>query len=689
MTNDDIPANEKPQSQETQEPTSLSKSLFKSAEETEAAQTREYSSQLPRELFAAAREAVGMEIDVNIQSNHLRRREHIADLIETGAAAGPFQIHELPTHGVYRLTSASGGAVPQGEPLRLNRKVLLFAQPIRGQETISYEAEITYVDSSCFEVLPKGGGRGGKSKEHGDEDKPDTGFAASGLLSGVPIYAGAPEVNYELQIIKKLNRMGPDYGWQIQELPPVDIQTPLEPLDHDERAFLSVTHGDPDTSVFEGLRLLCRPHVLCGIKGPPGTGKTKLLAAAVNYLVAQGKSCLIVAVAHNAVSNALEEIVSMGRELKEAGIIPELPNVAKKLRSGGGETPADGIDPLSSWKDKELWEKHKVIGAVMASTVSLEEKADYLFLEEAGQIPVFQIVPLTDLATHIALLGDNSQLPPIVQATHSDEFGMGQSGLTFLQDLEELPGLINHPGSRVVTLEVSHRMCRPICSLIGENFYPTIGRGREEVGEGENGENGESGESGESGGRGGLRAGINAHTSLIHRETGEEHRGLEVVQVTHTRAKKHCQDEVDIIVRDTQQLLRDYLFRSGDGTTGGDARNLTPDDFCILSFYRWQSAAIESELLSATGERFLCGTAHKLQGQGRPIVLVSLCTSSIPYLNNTAEWFLQPNIWNVSISRAQALCRIYGNIEALKQCRPKTLAGSSHLANVLSLLTHR
>jgi uncharacterized protein len=78
-----------------------------------------------------------------------------------------------------------------------------------------------------------------------------------------------------------------------------------------------------------------------------------------------------------------------------------------------------------------------------------------------------------------------------------------------------------------------------------------------------------------------------------------------------------------------------------------------------------------------------CGTVHKLQGQGRHIVIFSITSSHTSYIEATSEFLFNPALWNVATSRARALCIILGNKESLTAARPKTLKGLEMKQNAL------
>ena len=57
------------------------------------------------------------------------------------------------------------------------------------------------------------------------------------------------------------------------------------------------------------------------------------------------------------------------------------------------------------------------------------------------------------------------------------------------------------------------------------------------------------------------------------------------------------------------------------------------------------------------------GTVDKFQGQQAPVVIVSMCSSTLEESPRGAQFLLNPNRLNVAISRAKALSIIVGSPE--------------------------
>ena len=80
------------------------------------------------------------------------------------------------------------------------------------------------------------------------------------------------------------------------------------------------------------------------------------------------------------------------------------------------------------------------------------------------------------------------------------------------------------------------------------------------------------------------------------------------------------------------------------------------------------------------------GSVDKFQGQEAPVVIVSLCSSTLEDSPRGADFLLSPNRLNVAISRAQALAIVVGSPE-LTRVRCKTVE-EMRLVNLLCRIIH-
>ena len=83
----------------------------------------------------------------------------------------------------------------------------------------------------------------------------------------------------------------------------------------------------------------------------------------------------------------------------------------------------------------------------------------------------------------------------------------------------------------------------------------------------------------------------------------------------------------------------------------------TLDDILIVAPFNMQVRALKRRL----GDRARVGSVDKFQGQEAPVVIVSMCASTLDDAPRGAGFLLSPNRLNVAISRAQALAIVVGS----------------------------
>ena len=92
------------------------------------------------------------------------------------------------------------------------------------------------------------------------------------------------------------------------------------------------------------------------------------------------------------------------------------------------------------------------------------EPLDYLFIDEAGQVPVANLVGMSRATKNIILIGDQMQLGQPSQGSHPDN--SGESILEYL--LEDKSTIPNHLG---IFLPITYRLHPEICSLLSDQVY--------------------------------------------------------------------------------------------------------------------------------------------------------------------------------------------------------------------------
>ena len=83
---------------------------------------------------------------------------------------------------------------------------------------------------------------------------------------------------------------------------------------------------------------------------------------------------------------------------------------------------------------------------------------------------------------------------------------------------------------------------------------------------------------------------------------------------------------------------------------------MTPGDILVVAPFNLQVRCLRSRL----DERIRTGSVDKFQGQEAPVVIVSLCASTLEEAPRGASFLLSPHRLNVAVSRAEALAVVVG-----------------------------
>src|SRR5262249_25446639 len=198
------------------------------------------------------------------------------------------------------------------------------------------------------------------------------------------------------------------------------------------------------------------------IQGPPGSGKTFTGARMICDLVHAGKTVGVCAQSHKVIRNLLSAVVEAAREervpmtclqkVSEPSASPH-PRIAgttdtaefRAALRGGTARVAGG----TSW----MWAREDFFEAV-----------DVLFVDEAGQMSLANVLAIAPSAKSLVLLGDPRQLEQPIQGLHPE--GSAVSALEHV-----LGDHATIAGDRGLFLEESWRLPPEICEFTSEMFY--------------------------------------------------------------------------------------------------------------------------------------------------------------------------------------------------------------------------
>ena len=261
---------------------------------------------------------------------------------------------------------------------------------------------------------------------------------------------------------------------------------------------------------------------------------------------------------------------------------------------------------------------------------ALEHSLDYLFVDEAGQVSLANLVASGTAAKNLVLLGDQMQLGQPIQGVHPGR--SGESTLDYLLD-----GLATIPPDRGIFLPTTWRMHADVCRFISEAVYD--GRLSPEP----------------ANQRQTLLLDSRAHPAL--RPTG-----IVFFPLEHDGNSQRSAEEADAI-RALYASLLEQRYRDKEG----EERAMGMDNILVVAPYNSQVNLLRSVL--PFGARV--GTIDKFQGQEAEAVLISMATSSGDYLPRNIEFLYDKNRLNVAISRAKCLAVVVAS-PALLHIKCKT-----------------
>ncbi|WP_210209696.1 TM0106 family RecB-like putative nuclease [Aureimonas flava] len=349
------------------------------------------------------------------------------------------------------------------------------------------------------------------------------------------------------------------------------------------------------------------------IQGPPGTGKTYVTARALLSLVRQGQRVGVASNSHEAVRNVLMGCLAA----QEDGEPVRGLCIAHKVSGGEDGYPESCVGVIrSTANDDPLWSRAHVVGgtAFFFARPEQEQALDWLFVDEAGQVGLANMVAMGRCARNIVLVGDPRQLPQVIQGAHPDPAN--------LSCLEWMLG--DHatiPSDRGIFLPVSRRMHPDVCGFISRQVY-----------------------------EGRLASQPDTANQAV-RGTGCAQAGAFWMPIVHEGNAQIAAEEVAAI----KATIDDLLSGSWTGKEG-KTRPLGPADIIVVAPYNAQVNALQDALSAA----IRVGTVDKFQGQEAPVCLVSMTASSVEEIPRGMDFLFSLNRINVAVSRAKGLALVFG-----------------------------
>jgi len=365
-------------------------------------------------------------------------------------------------------------------------------------------------------------------------------------------------------------------------------------------------HRDSETAVDAAVRLCA--HLEGGvlpIQGPPGAGKTYTGAHMICELVRHGKTVGITANSHKVIRNLIDEVIKLA---DKSGI--EL-HCCQKPDEMEDPQPRLTFAKRSEDLDAALGTTAQVGGGTAWhwSREEAFESIDVLFVDEAAQMSLADVVAVSQAAKTLVLIGDPQQLDQPRQGTHPD--GTDVSALDHILGGEQTIG-----PDQGLFLGETWRLHPAICAYTSELFYD-----------------------------GKLRSRDGLERQVIKGAGPIKESGLYFLPVAHSGNHNCSPEEAQAVGQLVQTIL------AGKATwidREGEEKAVTLDDIVIITPYNAQVFEIQQRLPGAR-----VGTVDKFQGQEAPIAIYSTATSSSADAPRGMEFLYSLNRLNVAISRAK------------------------------------
>jgi predicted RecB family nuclease len=356
-------------------------------------------------------------------------------------------------------------------------------------------------------------------------------------------------------------------------------------------------------------------HTFLCIQGPPGTGKTYTAEHIIAALVKNGMRIGIASNSHKAVNNLL---IRGAQCSAKQGIIGQFVKVCPDDEPELTETGL--ISTAKTARNLKITNSLSVIGGTAWTFASdvLENNIDYLFIDEAGQVSIANLIAMARSAKNVVVMGDQMQLAQPVQGTHP-----GDSGKSILDYYMADHATV--PETHGIFLPVTYRMHPEICSFISSAVY-----------------------------EGRLKSAQNCENQQIDVSSSKYFKsgsGIHYISCEHEGNSQASDEEVAVI----QKLFKDLLGRTYTDKTN-QMQNIKPSDILVVAPYNLQVRKLQEAL----GDDARVGSVDKFQGQEAPIVILSMCASDASS-GRGIDFLFNKNRLNVAISRAQALAVVVGH----------------------------
>ena len=403
------------------------------------------------------------------------------------------------------------------------------------------------------------------------------------------------------------------------------------------------------------------------IHGPPGTGKTSVIAEIVKRYCQQGQRVMLAAFTNQAVDNMLKRLDAEGlHEFMRLGSARNVDNTItdRLLKRLVGQN-LKSVDTLEAVQDllrsvpvvastTAMWSSDKFNPPTSNGAGAMKEHAPFQFdvaiIDEAGQLTVPAILGALRFAKRFILVGDEKQLPPLVLSKEASDEGLSVSlfSILKLKDYEHTKGEVQSESS-CVSLKVQYRMNKWISHFASKVFY-----------------------------NGQLIPHASVANSLLDVVPPKLTRNAEKASIV--RAIDPMAPMVFLDVSGIQERAKTSdaeALAVCEIVAGLLSRGIAQQAIGIIAPYRAQVANLRRHLFSddesngwealSYDTQLSVDTVDRFQGGERPVIIMSFATTTRPELDSQLRDHLtNPHRLNVALTRAQKKLILVGNASALE-----------------------
>ncbi|MDC0417827.1 TM0106 family RecB-like putative nuclease [Candidatus Pelagibacter sp.] len=346
------------------------------------------------------------------------------------------------------------------------------------------------------------------------------------------------------------------------------------------------------------------------VQGPPGAGKTYISAHMIVSLIKAGKKVGVTSNSHKAINNLLAQV----EEVTDFEFRGFKKNSKKEDKLNG-----KFIEDVNKI-EKEDYDSYLLFAgtAWLFSNEDLNQKLDYLFIDEAGQVSLANTLAMCTSTKNIVLIGDQMQLSQPIKGTHPGI--AGKSSLEYL-----LEGYDTIPPEKGIFLNETRRLNKNICEFISSSFYESRLKPHPVTSE--------------------------RHVKLKLDKIKDE--GINFIPMSHENNTQKSIEESEYI----KDLMAKIVGKKCKDNAVSKERNLELKDILVVAPFNMQVNNLTRNL----PENSKVGTIDKFQGQEAKIVFISMTASDPENIPRHKGFLFSRNRLNVGISRAECVTFILFN----------------------------